>query len=77
MALARLDGVFTAANPTLQRMLGRANEEIVGHSFLELNLEEERAATAEALTKFRCVDSKTTTTAPQNCAIGFGSLRGI
>jgi len=53
MALARLDGVFTAANPALQRMLGRADEEIVGHSFLELNPEEERAATAEALKKFR------------------------
>src|SRR5215471_19362317 len=53
MALARLDGVFTAVNPALQRMLGRAEEEIVGHSFLELNTEEERAATAEALTKFR------------------------
>ena len=53
MALARLDGVFTAANPALQRMFGRAEEEIVGHSFLELNPEEERAATAEALAKFR------------------------
>jgi PAS domain S-box-containing protein len=53
MALSRLDGVFTAANPALQRMLGRTEEEIVGHSFLELNPEEERAATAEALAKFR------------------------
>jgi PAS domain S-box-containing protein len=53
MALARLDGVFTAANPALQRMFGRAEEEIVGHSILELNPEEERAATAEALAKFR------------------------
>ncbi len=49
MALARLDGVFTAANPALQRMIGRAAEEIVGHSALELNHEDERAATAEAL----------------------------
>jgi PAS domain-containing protein len=34
MALNRLDGVFTAANPALQRMLGRAEEEIVGHNVL-------------------------------------------
>lgn len=53
MALARLDGVFTAANPALQRMLGRAEDEIVGYSALELNAEEERAATAEALAKYR------------------------
>ena len=53
MALTQLDGVFTAVNPALQRMLGRAEEEIVGRSFLELNPEEERAATAEALEKFR------------------------
>src|SRR5215469_12096767 len=53
MALARLDGVFTAVNPALQRMLGRTEDKIVGYSFLELNLEEERAATAEALAKFR------------------------
>jgi PAS domain S-box-containing protein len=53
MALTRLDGVFTAANPALQQMLGRAEEEIVGHSVLELNSEDERAATAEALTKYR------------------------
>ena len=37
MALARLDGVFTAANPALQRMLGRTEEEIVGRNVLELN----------------------------------------
>ena len=53
MALARLDGVFTAANPALQSMLGRSEEEIVGRSALELNPEEERAATADALAKFR------------------------
>jgi PAS domain S-box-containing protein len=53
MALARLDGVFTAANPALQRMLGRTAEEIVGRSALELNPKEERAATADALAKFR------------------------
>jgi PAS domain S-box-containing protein len=53
MALEGLDGVFTAANPALQRMLGRAEEEIVGHNVLELNHEDERAATAEALAKFR------------------------
>jgi PAS domain S-box-containing protein len=53
MALNRLDGVFTAANPALQRMLGRAEEEIVGHNVLELNHEEERAATAEAFAKYR------------------------
>jgi PAS domain S-box-containing protein len=53
MALARLDGVFTAANPALQSMLGRSEEEIVGRSALELNPQEERAATADALVKFR------------------------
>ena len=53
MALARLDGVFTAANPALQSMLGRSEEEIAGRSALELNPEEERPATADALAKFR------------------------
>ncbi len=53
MALNRLDGVFTAANPALQRMLGRAEEEIVGHNVLELNHEDERAATAESLARYR------------------------
>src|SRR5260370_1308915 len=53
MALEGLDGVFTAANPALQRMLGRTEEEIVGHNVLELNHEDERAATADALVKFR------------------------
>ncbi len=53
MALNRLDGVFTAANPALQRMLGRAEEEIVGHNVLELNHEDERAATAEAFARYR------------------------
>jgi len=53
MALARLDGVFTAANPALQQMLGRAEDEIVGRNVLELNPQEERAATAAALAKFR------------------------
>ena len=53
MALEGLDGVFTAANPALQRMLDRTEEEIVGHNVLELNHEDERAATAEALAKFR------------------------
>jgi PAS domain S-box-containing protein len=53
MALTRLDGVFTAANPALQKMLGRTEEEIVGRNVLELHIEDERAATAEALTKYR------------------------
>jgi PAS domain S-box-containing protein len=52
MALSRLDGVFTAANPALQRMLDRTEEEIVGHTVLELNHEDERAATADALARF-------------------------
>jgi PAS domain S-box-containing protein len=34
-------------------MLGRAEEEIVGHNVLELNHEDERAATAEAFAKYR------------------------
>jgi PAS domain S-box-containing protein len=53
MALVQLDGVFTAANPALQRMLGRTEEEIVGYNVLELNPEEERAATADALARYR------------------------
>jgi PAS domain S-box-containing protein len=53
MALEGLDGVFTAANPALQRMLDRTEEEIVGPNVLELNHEDERAATADALAKFR------------------------
>jgi PAS domain S-box-containing protein len=53
MALVRLDGVFTAANPALQRMLGHTEEEIVGRNVLELNPEDERAATADALARYR------------------------
>jgi PAS domain S-box-containing protein len=53
MALTRLDGVFAAANPALQRMLARAEEEIVGHNVLELNHADERAATAEFLANIR------------------------
>ena len=53
MALVWLDGVFTAANPALQRMLGRTEEEIVGRNVLELNHEDERAATAEFYAKIR------------------------
>jgi PAS domain S-box-containing protein len=53
MALTRLDGVFTTANPALQRMLGRAEKEIVGRNVLELNHEDERAATAEAFAKYK------------------------
>ena len=53
MALVGLDGVFTAANPALQRMLGHTKQEIVGRNVLELNPEEERAATADALARYR------------------------
>ena len=53
MGLFRLDGVCAAANPALQRMLGRAENEIVGHNVLELNHEDEREATAEALLRYR------------------------
>ena len=53
MALVGLDGVFTAANPALQRMLGHTEQEIVGRNVLELNPEEERAATADALARYR------------------------
>jgi PAS domain S-box-containing protein len=53
MALNRLDGVFTAANPALQQMLGRAEEEIVGRNVLELNIADERATTAKALARYR------------------------
>ena len=53
MALFRLDGVCTAANPALRRMLGLSEDEIVGHNVLELNHPDERAATAEALARYR------------------------
>ena len=53
MALFRLDGVCTAANPALRRMLGLREEEIVGHNVLELNHPDERAATADALVRYR------------------------
>src|SRR5205814_5153247 len=53
MAFDRLGGVFTGANPALQRMLRRAEEEIRGHYVLELNHEDERAATAEAYARYR------------------------
>jgi PAS domain S-box-containing protein len=53
MGLFGLDGVCTAANPALQQMLDRTEEEIVGHNVLELNHEDERAATADAWAKFR------------------------
>ncbi len=53
MALFRLDGVCTAANPALRRMLGLSEEEIVGHNVLGLNHPDERAATAEALAQYR------------------------
>jgi PAS domain S-box-containing protein len=52
MALTRFDGVFTAANPALQGMLDRTEDEIVGRNVLELNHEDERAATAAALSQF-------------------------
>ena len=53
MALFRLDGVCTAANPALRRMLGLSEDEIVGRNVLELNHPDERAATAEALAQYR------------------------
>jgi PAS domain S-box-containing protein len=53
MALFRLEGVCTAANPALRQMLDRTEEEIVGHNVLELNHEDERVATADALAKFK------------------------
>jgi PAS domain S-box-containing protein len=53
MGLFQLDGVCTEANPALQRMLGLSEDEIVGHNVLELNHPEERAATAEALARYR------------------------
>ena len=53
MALFRLDGVCIAANPALRQMLGLSEDEIVGHNVLELNHPEERAATADALARYR------------------------
>jgi PAS domain S-box-containing protein len=53
MALFRLDGVCTAANSALRRMLGLSEDEIVSRNVLELNHPDERAATAEALARYR------------------------
>ena len=53
MATARLDGVFTAANPALQRMLDRTENEIVGHTAMEITHEDERAETENVVAKFR------------------------
>ena len=53
MALARLDGVVTAANPALQRMLGRAEHEIVGHSVVELTHPDDRGETVAVIARFK------------------------
>jgi PAS domain S-box-containing protein len=53
MGLFGLDGICTAANPALQQMLDRTEAEIVGRNVLELNHEDERAAIADALSKFK------------------------
>jgi PAS domain S-box-containing protein len=46
MALARPDGVFTAANPAFQKMLGYSEDEIKGKTAVGLNHPDERPATA-------------------------------
>ena len=53
MALAGLDGVLTAANPALQRMLRRAEQEIVGHSVVELTHADDRDETVAVIERFK------------------------
>jgi PAS domain S-box-containing protein len=53
IALARLDGVFTAGNPALQRMLDRTADEIVGRTAMEITHEDERPETADVVANFR------------------------
>ncbi|HYZ40900.1 MAG TPA: PAS domain S-box protein, partial [Stellaceae bacterium] len=53
IATARLDGVFTAANPALRRMLDRTEDEIVGHTAMEITHADERAETENVVARFR------------------------
>ena len=53
MALTRLDGKFMAANPAFQRMLGYTEEEIKGHTSLELTHPDERPATVDVIAEFK------------------------
>jgi PAS domain S-box-containing protein len=53
MALSRLDGRFLAANPAFQRMLGYTEEEIKGHTSLELTHPDERPANVDVLAEFK------------------------
>jgi PAS domain S-box-containing protein len=53
MATARLDGVFTAANPALRRMLARTDDEILGHTAMEITHADERAETEDVVARFR------------------------
>ena len=52
MATAGLDGVFTAANPALQRMLDRTKDEIVGHTATEISHEDDRPETDNVVARF-------------------------
>ena len=53
MALMRLDSKFVAANPAFQRMLGYTEEEIKGHTSLELTHPDERPATVDVIAEFK------------------------
>jgi PAS domain S-box-containing protein len=53
MATARLDGIFTAANLALQRMLDRTEDAIVGRTAMEITHADERPETADVVAKFR------------------------
>lgn len=53
MALANLDGVFIAANPAFQKMLGRSEDEIKGCSVLDIAPADERPATSKVLAEFK------------------------
>jgi len=53
MALANLDGVFIAANPAFQRMLGRTEDEIKGRLVVDMAPADERPATSNVLAEFK------------------------
>jgi PAS domain S-box-containing protein len=53
IALAGMDGVFTAANPAFQRMLGLSEAEILGRTAVEITHPDERAATVNVIEEFK------------------------
>jgi PAS domain S-box-containing protein len=53
MALANLDGVFIAANPAFQKMLGRTEDEIKGRSVVDIAPADDRPGTSKVLAEFK------------------------